>query len=223
MPWGHADGKSERLQFIRRGALAAGYSTEQWTLKRIAHLIRRHFGVRYYYRYLERPLKAHGFTPQRPAVQAKERDDAVVRAWLKRDWPALKKLLNGIGEIMFPKSLEAFIPPMLAMAETQFPRVCNACQHPYRNFKQFVQGTKPIGAPTIMLDAETDPIGMMSWTNCVCGNTLIVSCEGRDEDMHNEFTRVLKAEAQASGLPIKDLLLAIRAEVRRRMLKDDAP
>ena len=39
--------------------------------------------------------------------------------------------------------------------------------------------------------------------------------------MHNEFTRVLKAEAQASGLPIKDLLLAIRAEVRRRMLNDD--
>ena len=82
---------------LRRGALAAGYATEQWTLKRIAHLIRHHFGVRYHYRYLERPLKAHGFTPQRPAVQAKERDDAVVRAWLTRDWPALKKKLVAKG------------------------------------------------------------------------------------------------------------------------------
>lgn len=120
---------------------------------------------------------------------------------------------------MLSKSLETFISPMLAMAETQFPRVCNACQRPYRNFKQYVQETEPIGAPTITLDAETDPIGMMSWTNCACGSTLIVSCERRDEDMHNEFTRVLKAEAQASGRPIKDLLLAIRAEVRQRMLK----
>lgn len=82
---------------LRRGALAAGYATEQWTLKRVAHLIRRLFGVRYHYRYLERPLKAHGFTPQRPAVQAKERDDAVVRAWLRRDWPALKKKLTAKG------------------------------------------------------------------------------------------------------------------------------
>ena len=125
---------------------------------------------------------------------------------------------------MLTKSLEAFIPPMLEMAETQFPRVCNACKRPYRNFKQFVQETKPIGVPTIMLDAETDPIGMMSWTNCECGSTLIVSCERRDEDMrHSEFTRVLKAEAQASGRPIKDLLLAIRAEVRRRLLEDARP
>lgn len=122
---------------------------------------------------------------------------------------------------MLPKSLEVFIPPMLAMAETQFPRVCNACQRPYRNFKQFVQETKPIGSPTITLDAEADPIGMMSWTNCECGSTLIVSCERRDEDMHDQFTRALKAETQASGLPIKDLLLAIRAEVRQRMLNDD--
>lgn len=123
---------------------------------------------------------------------------------------------------MLPQSLEAFIPPMLAMAETQFPRVCNACKRPYKNFKQFVQETKPIGAPTIRLDAETDPIGMMSWTNCACGSTLIVSCERRAEDTrHDEFTRVLKAEAQASGLPVKDLLLAIRAEVRRRMLVND--
>ncbi len=84
-------------QLLRRRALAAGFPTEPWTLKRVAALIRQRFAVRYHYRYLERPLKAHGFTPQRPAVQAKERDDAVVRAWLKRDWPALKKKLGAKG------------------------------------------------------------------------------------------------------------------------------
>jgi len=73
------------------GALMAGYVTEQWTLKRVTHVIRRHFEMRYHHRYLERSLKAHGFMPQRPAVQAKERDDAVVRARLTHGWPALKK------------------------------------------------------------------------------------------------------------------------------------
>lgn len=82
---------------LRRGAVAAGYDTEQWTLKRVAHLIRREFGVRYHARYLERPLKVLGFRPQRPAVQAKERDDALVAAWVKHDWALIKKRLGAKG------------------------------------------------------------------------------------------------------------------------------
>jgi transposase len=84
-------------RLIRRGAVAGGYDTEQWTLKRIADLIHREFGVRYHAGYLERPLKALGFRPQRPAVQAKERDDALVAAWVKHDWVLLKKRLGEKG------------------------------------------------------------------------------------------------------------------------------
>jgi len=82
---------------LQRGALAAGFPTECWTLKRIAQHICRRFGVRYHYRYLERPLKAHGFSLQRPPVQARERDEALVEAFLRRDWPALKKRLTAKG------------------------------------------------------------------------------------------------------------------------------
>ncbi len=84
-------------RLLRRGSIAAGFDTEQWTLKRVAHLIRREFGVRYHSRYLERPLKAHGFTVQRPATQAKERDEALVRAWVQHDWPLIKKKLAARG------------------------------------------------------------------------------------------------------------------------------
>ena len=84
-------------QLLRRGAMAVGFATEEWTLRRIAQVIRRQFGVTYHYRYLERPLKAHGFTVQRPMPRARERDERVVRAWLKRDWPALKKELVASG------------------------------------------------------------------------------------------------------------------------------
>jgi transposase len=49
-------------------------------------------GSNYHSRYLERPLKAHGFSVQRPATQAKERDELVISVWLKREWVTLKKL-----------------------------------------------------------------------------------------------------------------------------------
>lgn len=84
-------------RLVRRGAVACGYDTEQWTLTRVAQLIRREFGVRYHARYLERPLRALGFRPQRPAVQAKERDDALVAAWVKHDWVLIKKRLGEKG------------------------------------------------------------------------------------------------------------------------------
>lgn len=76
---------------LERGALAAGFDTERWTLRRIAAVIARTFGVRYHPRYLERPLKARGFSVQRPATRARERDEYVIARWPTREWVALKK------------------------------------------------------------------------------------------------------------------------------------
>jgi transposase len=78
-------------RLLDRGAVAAGFASERWTLGRIAALIEREFGVHYHPRYLERPLKAHGFSVQRPATRANERDELVIAVWPKRDWVALKK------------------------------------------------------------------------------------------------------------------------------------
>ena len=77
------------------GAVAAGFATERWTLTRIAALIKREFGVHYHACYLERPLKAHGFSEQRPATRAKERDELVIAVWPKRDWVVLKRRPSG--------------------------------------------------------------------------------------------------------------------------------
>ena len=82
-------------RLLDRGAVAAGFPTERWTLTRIAALIARVFQVHYHPRYLERPLKAHGFSVQRPATRAKERDELVIAVWPKRDWVALKKRRGG--------------------------------------------------------------------------------------------------------------------------------
>jgi transposase len=85
------------FRLLRRGAQAAGFETERWTLRRIAQVVERAFGVRYHFRALGPALRARGWSAQRPIPQAKERDDALVEAWLQRDWPRLKRGLAAQG------------------------------------------------------------------------------------------------------------------------------
>src|SRR5438874_13576502 len=80
-----------------RGPVAAGFDTERWTQRRIAAVVERTFGVRYHFRSLGRALRARGWSPQRPIPQARERDEALVAAWLKRDWPRIKRGLAAQG------------------------------------------------------------------------------------------------------------------------------
>jgi transposase len=79
------------LAVLEEGALKAGFDTERWTLRRIRTVILVTFGVRYHAHYLARRLKALGWRAQQPAVYARERDEALVQAWLTRDWPRIKK------------------------------------------------------------------------------------------------------------------------------------
>jgi transposase len=85
------------VRVLARGAKRAGFETEQWTLPRIAVIIEQHFGVAYHPRSLGRALRARGWTPQQPVARARERDDALVEAWLKHDWPRIKKGLAALG------------------------------------------------------------------------------------------------------------------------------
>lgn len=82
---------------LARGAVAAGFDTERWTLRRIAVVVERELGLRYHFRSLGRVLRAHGWSPQRPATRARERNEALIRAWLARDWPRIKKGLVAAG------------------------------------------------------------------------------------------------------------------------------
>jgi transposase len=85
------------LRVLARGARRAGFETEQWTLPRIAAVVERHFAVRYHPRSLGRALRARGWSPQQPIARARERDDALVEAWLRRDWPRIKGGLAAAG------------------------------------------------------------------------------------------------------------------------------
>ena len=83
--------KHRLKQRLQQGALRAGFATDRWTLKRIQQLIERDFAIAYHPNYLARLLNRLGFSVQQPTDRALERDDARVEAWLKRDWPRIKK------------------------------------------------------------------------------------------------------------------------------------
>ena len=76
---------------LKRGPEALGYGTSLWTAWRVADLIERECGVRYSTVHAWRVLRALGWTPQRPAGRALERDEAAIRQWKRARWPALKK------------------------------------------------------------------------------------------------------------------------------------
>ena len=49
------------LQLLARGAKAHGYPDDRWTLKRIAELIRREFGIQYHPNHVWRLLRRCGW------------------------------------------------------------------------------------------------------------------------------------------------------------------
>jgi transposase len=79
------------LRRLRNGAVALGFPTERWTLSRIRQVIEREFGIAYHPKYLNRFLRRLGWSPQLPQPVATERDEGLIRAWLERDWPRIKK------------------------------------------------------------------------------------------------------------------------------------
>ena len=85
------DQQKALLRRLKRGALSAGFGTDRWTLWRIQQVIERDFGVVYHPNYLNRLLKRLGWSLQLPAHRAAERDEALIRAWLSRDWTRIKK------------------------------------------------------------------------------------------------------------------------------------
>src|SRR5205823_5127344 len=72
---------AQLLRRLARGAVAAGFPTERWTLRRISQVIAQTFGVQYHRCSLGRVLRARGWSPQRPLPQASERDEARIAAW----------------------------------------------------------------------------------------------------------------------------------------------
>ena len=95
-------GRPAKLTAAQRHTLAevllktpaqCGFAADRhlWTQQLIADLVAREFGVAYHHDHVGVILKAIGFTHQKPARRAAERDEGRIEAWRREAWPALLK------------------------------------------------------------------------------------------------------------------------------------
>lgn len=83
--------EEQLVEAITEGPVAYGYSTDLWTIKRVAKLIRDKFGVTYNTNYVGELLHRLGFSPQKPRRVASERNDDERRTWVRDVWAESKK------------------------------------------------------------------------------------------------------------------------------------
>jgi len=76
---------------LKQGPEALGYGSSLWTSARVAQLIERECGVEYHPGHVWRILRQLGWSCQRPAGRALERDEAKIQRWKQQRWPELKK------------------------------------------------------------------------------------------------------------------------------------
>jgi len=68
-----------------------GFRTDLWTAARVAQLIREKLGVAFHPSSPREWLSKRGYSPQKPIRRAKQRNPAVIDAWLGQAYPALQK------------------------------------------------------------------------------------------------------------------------------------
>jgi transposase len=77
---------------LLEGPQANGFGTPLWTLARVAQVVERVTGVRYSQTQTWTLLRKRlGWSVQRPARRAVERDDEAIASWVKNDWPRIER------------------------------------------------------------------------------------------------------------------------------------
>lgn len=79
------------LAILVKGAMAYGFPNDLWTLKRIARVIHKEFGVKYHPCHVWKVLRRCGWSCQVPERRALQRDEEAIAHWKRYKWPAIKK------------------------------------------------------------------------------------------------------------------------------------
>ncbi len=83
------------VRILLRGAVANGYRTELWTMKRVAEVIEKTFHVPCHFNTAGQILHRLTWTHQKPERRALERDEKAIERWKRKDWPLVKKTPRG--------------------------------------------------------------------------------------------------------------------------------
>ena len=101
------------LGWLDRSPCEFGFATERWTAPRLAAVMEGRLGVRMNHRYVSDWLARRRFTPQVPERRPRERDEGAVRAWVDRDWPAIKKVVARRATLVFEDETGFLLLPLV--------------------------------------------------------------------------------------------------------------
>ena len=76
---------------LLKGAEVNGFSGDFWTLSRMTKAIATWTGVTYRDRSVWHLMRRLGFSCQKPAKRAAERDEKAIKTWVTDIWPQVKK------------------------------------------------------------------------------------------------------------------------------------
>lgn len=76
---------------LEQGAEHYGFRGHVWTSRRVAAVIAQEYGVQYHPDHVRKLLRALGWSPQQPLVQASQQNDEAVQEWVEQRWPVVKK------------------------------------------------------------------------------------------------------------------------------------
>lgn len=82
---------------LLKGPREHGFTTDLWTLQRVAKVIAEATGVEYHPGHVWKLLRRFGWSWQKPSRQAIERDDEEVQRWVREEWPRIKNPPAGSG------------------------------------------------------------------------------------------------------------------------------
>jgi transposase len=77
---------------IIKGPLQYGYETDLWTLPKLSAVLRKVTGFRCSEVWTWHIVRNLGFTPQKPQIKARERDEKAIAEWKTTTLPGLKKM-----------------------------------------------------------------------------------------------------------------------------------
>lgn len=84
--------KKSLVRTLVEGSLKSGYSTDLWTLGRVAKVIDDRFGVIYHPGHVWKILGELGLSYQKPETRARERDEKEIAHWKRHHLPHIKKV-----------------------------------------------------------------------------------------------------------------------------------
>lgn len=87
--------KERLISLLLKGAISNGYRTELWTTARISELIKHNFGITYHRDHVGRLMASLQWSYQKPEKRALQRNEQAIQEWKRKEWPRIKKTLQG--------------------------------------------------------------------------------------------------------------------------------